>query len=99
MVGGGVALGGGVIGAAIGDGLAGSAVIQGVARQPEAAGRLNSAMFLIIGLVEGMYYLVPSLLHLKPPDAVGKVWLERFSPYFTGLVGRIDVGAKRSMSV
>jgi F-type H+-transporting ATPase subunit c len=57
MVGGGLALGGGAIGAAIGDGLAGSAVIQGVARQPEAAGRLNTTMFLIIGLVEGMYFI------------------------------------------
>ena len=57
MVGGGIALGGGAIGAAIGDGLAGSAVIQGVARQPEAAGRLNTTMFLIIGLVEGMYFI------------------------------------------
>jgi ribosomal peptide maturation radical SAM protein 1 len=27
--------------------------------------------------------LVPSLLHLEPPDAVGRLWLERFSPYFT----------------
>ena len=33
------------------------AVIQGVARQPEAAGRLNTTMFLIIGLVEGMYFI------------------------------------------
>ncbi len=57
FVGGGLALGGGAIGAAIGDGLAGSAVIQGVARQPEAAGRLNTTMFLIIGLVEGMYFI------------------------------------------
>ena len=57
MIGGGLALGGGAIGAAIGDGLAGSAVIQGVARQPEAAGRLNTTMFLIIGLVEGMYFI------------------------------------------
>jgi F-type H+-transporting ATPase subunit c len=56
-VGGGIALAGGAIGAAIGDGLAGSAVIQGVARQPEAAGRLNTTMFLIIGLVEGMYFI------------------------------------------
>jgi F-type H+-transporting ATPase subunit c len=57
FVGGGIALAGGAIGAAIGDGLAGSAVIQGVARQPEAAGRLNTTMFLIIGLVEGMYFI------------------------------------------
>jgi F-type H+-transporting ATPase subunit c len=57
MVGGGIALAGGAIGAAIGDGLAGASVIQGVARQPEAAGRLNTTMFLIIGLVEGMYFI------------------------------------------
>ena len=40
MVGGGLALGGGAVGAAIGDGLAGSQTIAGVARQPEAQGRL-----------------------------------------------------------
>jgi ribosomal peptide maturation radical SAM protein 1 len=28
--------------------------------------------------------LVPSLLHLQPPGACGSLWLERFSPYFTG---------------
>ena len=27
--------------------------------------------------------LIPSLLHLKPPEATGKFWLERFSPYHT----------------
>ena len=57
FVGGGVALGGGAIGAAIGDGLAGNATIQGVARQPEAQGRLQTIMFLIIGLVEAMYFI------------------------------------------
>ncbi|MGQ0572950.1 MAG: ATP synthase F0 subunit C [Pseudonocardia sp.] len=57
MVGGGLALAGGAAGAAIGDGLAGAAVINGVARQPEAAGRLNTTMFLIIGLCEGMYFI------------------------------------------
>ncbi len=53
----GLALGGGAIGAAIGDGLAGNATIAGVARQPEAQGRLSGIMFLIIGLVEGMYFI------------------------------------------
>jgi F-type H+-transporting ATPase subunit c len=57
MIGGGLALAGGAIGAAIGDGLAGAATIQGVARQPEARGRLNTIMFLIVGLVEGMYFI------------------------------------------
>ncbi|MDE3019760.1 MAG: RiPP maturation radical SAM C-methyltransferase [Nitrospirota bacterium] len=27
--------------------------------------------------------LIPSLLHLQPPQGTGKFWLERFSPYFT----------------
>jgi ribosomal peptide maturation radical SAM protein 1 len=27
--------------------------------------------------------LIPSLLHLQPPEATGKFWLERFSPYYT----------------
>lgn len=27
--------------------------------------------------------LLPSLLHLQPPEATGKFWLQRFSPYFT----------------
>ncbi len=40
FIGGGLALGGGAIGAAIGDGLAGSQTIAGIARQPEAQGRL-----------------------------------------------------------
>jgi F-type H+-transporting ATPase subunit c len=57
FVGGGLALGGGAIGAAVGDGLAGSQTIAGIARQPEVQGRLYTTMFLIIGLVEGMYFI------------------------------------------
>jgi len=26
--------------------------------------------------------LIPSILHLQPPESVGRFWLERFSPYF-----------------
>ena len=26
--------------------------------------------------------LIPSLVHLQPPESTGKLWLERFSPYF-----------------
>jgi ribosomal peptide maturation radical SAM protein 1 len=26
--------------------------------------------------------LIPSLLHLQPPEATGRFWLERFSPYY-----------------
>ena len=57
LIGGGVALGGGAIGAAIGDGLAGNSLIQGVARQPEAQGRLTTIFFLTVGLVEAMYFI------------------------------------------
>lgn len=57
LVGGGMALGGGAIGASIGDGLAGSSLIQGVARQPEAQSRLQTLFFLTVGLVEAMYFI------------------------------------------
>lgn len=57
FVGGGLALGGGAIGAAIGDGLAGSSTISGVARQPEAQSRLFTIFFLTVGLVEAMYFI------------------------------------------
>jgi F-type H+-transporting ATPase subunit c len=57
LVGGGLALGGGAIGAAVGDGLAGSSLIAGVARQPEAQGRLQTLFFLTVGLVEAMYFI------------------------------------------
>ena len=57
MVGGGIALAGGAIGAAIGDGLGGSATIQGVSRQPEAQGRLMVIFGIVIALVEAMYFI------------------------------------------
>lgn len=57
LIGGGLAIGGGAIGAAIGDGLAGSQTIAGVARQPEAQGQLFTIMFLVVGLVEAMYFI------------------------------------------
>jgi F-type H+-transporting ATPase subunit c len=57
MIGGGLALSGGAIGAAIGDGLAGSQTIAGVARQPEAQSRLMTIFFLTVGLVEAMYFI------------------------------------------
>jgi F-type H+-transporting ATPase subunit c len=57
LIGFGLALGGGAMGAAFGDGLAGNATIAGVARQPEAQGQLQNIMFLIIGLVEAMYFI------------------------------------------
>jgi F-type H+-transporting ATPase subunit c len=57
FVGGGLALGGGAVGAAIGDGMAGGNLISSVARQPEAQGRLTTLFFLTVGLVEAMYFI------------------------------------------
>jgi F-type H+-transporting ATPase subunit c len=57
LIGAGMALGGGGIGAAIGDGLAGSQTIAGVARQPEAQARLFPIFFLTVGLVEAAYFI------------------------------------------
>ena len=57
LIGGGLILGGGAIGAAIGDGVAGHALISGVARQPEAQGRLFTPFFITVGLVEAMYFI------------------------------------------
>ncbi len=31
----------------------------------------------------GQIEVIPSLMHLQAPESVGKLWLERFSPYFT----------------
>ncbi len=57
LIGAGLALGGGAIGAGIGDGLAGSQTIAGVARQPEAQSRLFTIFFLTVGLVEAAYFI------------------------------------------
>jgi F-type H+-transporting ATPase subunit c len=57
LIAGGLALGGGAIGAAIGDGVAGNAFISGVARQREAQGRLQTLFFLTVGLVEAAYFI------------------------------------------
>jgi F-type H+-transporting ATPase subunit c len=57
VIGGGLALGGGAIGAAVGDGLAGAQTIAGVARQPEARAQLFPIFLLTVGLVEAMYFI------------------------------------------
>lgn len=57
LIGGGMILGGGAVGAAIGDGIAGNALISGIARQPEAQGRLFTPFFITVGLVEAMYFI------------------------------------------
>ena len=57
LVGGGLALGGGAIGAAIGDGLAGSQTIAAIARQPEIEDKARTYFFLTVGLAEAMYFI------------------------------------------
>jgi len=57
LVGGGLALGGGAIGAAVGDGLAGSQTIAAIARQPEIESKARQYFFLTVGLVEAMYFI------------------------------------------
>lgn len=57
MIGGGLALGGGAVGASIGDGIVGGSVVEGIARQPEAQGRLMTMFLITVGLVEAMYFI------------------------------------------
>ena len=57
LIGFGLLMGLGAVGAAFGDGLAGNAFISGVARQPEAQGRMIPWLFTIVGLVDAMYFI------------------------------------------
>src|ERR1700730_10401530 len=57
LVGGGLALGGGAIGAAVGAGLACSQTIAAIARQPEIEAKARQYFFLTVGLVEAMYFI------------------------------------------
>ncbi len=52
-VGPGVGMGLAIVGIGIGIGLIGYAALSGIARQPEQAGAIQGAMFILAGLVEG----------------------------------------------
>ena len=52
-VGGGIGMGLSIIGIGIGIGLVGHSALAGIARQPEQAGAIQGAMFILAGLVEG----------------------------------------------
>jgi F-type H+-transporting ATPase subunit c len=52
-VGGGIGMGLAIIGIGIGIGLVGHSALSGIARQPEQAGAIQGAMFILAGLVEG----------------------------------------------
>jgi ATP synthase F0 subunit c len=49
----GIGMGLAIIGIGIGIGLVGYAALSGIARQPEQAGAIQGAMFILAGLVEG----------------------------------------------
>jgi F-type H+-transporting ATPase subunit c len=67
-----LALGGGfgvavaAFGAALGQGRVGAAALEGIARQPEAAGRIQTAMIIALALIESLaiYALLVSLIIL-----------------------------------
>lgn len=52
-VGPGIGMGLAVIGIGLGIGVIGYAALSGIARQPEQAGAIQGAMFILAGLVEG----------------------------------------------
>ena len=52
-VGGGIGMGLAIVGIGIGIGLIGYSALAGIARQPEQAGAIQGAMFILAGLVEG----------------------------------------------
>lgn len=54
MVGAGLAAGGAVIGAGIGIGRIGGSMAEGMARQPEAAGRIQTGALILAALIEGV---------------------------------------------
>lgn len=52
-LGSGIGMGLAIIGIGVGIGLVGYAALSGIARQPEQAGAIQGAMFILAGLVEG----------------------------------------------
>ena len=54
VVGIGLLIGLGALGAGIGDGLVSSRVVEGTARQPEARGSLLGIMFISVGIIEAL---------------------------------------------
>ena len=56
-----------VIGAGLGIGMIGSRAVEGMARQPEAAGKIQTAMIIAAALVEGvaLFAVVVALLGVR----------------------------------
>jgi len=49
-----IAIAGAAIGAGLGDGMVAAKLLEGMTRQPEMEGRLRTAMFIGVGLIEAM---------------------------------------------
>jgi F-type H+-transporting ATPase subunit c len=64
LLGAGLGVGLTLIGAGIGIGMIGSSAMQGIARQPEAAGNIQTAAIILAALIEGaaLFALVIALL-------------------------------------
>jgi F-type H+-transporting ATPase subunit c len=56
-----------VVGAGLGIGMIGSKAVDGMARQPEVAGKIQTAMIIAAALVEGvaLFAVVVALLGIK----------------------------------
>lgn len=70
LLGGGIGAGLAVIGAGIGIGRIGGSAAEGIARQPEAAGSIQTAAIILAALIEGvaLFALVITLLYkVLPP--------------------------------
>ena len=75
LIGAGLILAGGAIGAGIGDGLVTSRTVEGIARQPEARGQLLTTMLISVGLIEAypIIALVFSIILIfATPHVTGK---------------------------
>lgn len=62
----GIGMGLAIVGIGIGIGLVGYAALSGIARQPEQAGAIQGAMFILAGLVEGAGIIALVLCLLLP---------------------------------
>ena len=76
-------------GGALGQGRAAAAALEGIARQPEAAGRIQTAMIISLALIESLviYALLSFfLLNGKAPAITAEQALQMFQPAAAGAV-------------
>mgnify|MGYP002785561240 CR=1 FL=1 len=70
------------VGAALAQGKIGAAALEGIARQPEASGRIQTAMIIALALVESLaiYALLVALILLFVVGLPGKAELSTLAP-------------------